>query len=500
MTRAAIISNNIKYNAISQTVTFIVSFFLFPFIVSHVGKEVYGAYILVMTFTGYLGIMDFGVPGAIIKYVAEFLGRGDRKKVNEIISASFSFYVLIGFVAAILLLSFSFCFDLIFQVEKENRHVVSQLFWVAAGAALFVWPGRTFEDVLRGFQRYEWLAIINTGATIFTGISAYLIFTQGLSIVFFLAVSNFLIILRYLSAYIIANHFLLKQKIKFPYFNREVLRTIFSFSFFIFLSSLTNIFIFHVDDFVVGAFVSVSAVTLYNVAYNLQNGFRTINSLIGGPLFPACAEMEGKNEYEKQKMLLFKGTRYMTMVFVPMVIITIIFAESLIKSWMGNGFAESILPAQVLMAFWLFNGTLEVGSGMLSAKGYVNVVFKIGVINALSNLAISLILVRYLGILGVALGTTIPMVLISFPLVLHKIFKVLDVTFIEYFNLAIKNNLGIYLLAVGLSILMRKFLVPTGLWMVLLEMGVVYLITIFAGYRRFLSVEERREVKAMVRF
>jgi len=44
----------------------------------------------------------------------------------------------------------------------------------------------------------------------------------------------------------------------------------------------------------VGVFVSVSAVTLYHVAYTLQQGLRSINALLGDPLLPACAEMEGR--------------------------------------------------------------------------------------------------------------------------------------------------------------------------------------------------------------
>jgi len=59
MLRKKIISKNIKYSAISQAVVFVITLVLFPFIVSHIGKEIYGAYLLVMTFTGYLGVLNF---------------------------------------------------------------------------------------------------------------------------------------------------------------------------------------------------------------------------------------------------------------------------------------------------------------------------------------------------------------------------------------------------------------------------------------------------------
>src|SRR4030042_3205584 len=172
MLRKRIISKNIKYSAVSQAVAFAITLVLFPFIVSHVGKEVYGAYLLVMTFTGYLGVLDFGVTAAATKYVAEFMGKGDREGAKKIISASFSFYLIIGLISAAILLILSFCFDHIFNVEVANKIIMQQLFWVAAGASLFIWAGRAFDGVIQGFQRYDWLAINNVVAAVLTGASA----------------------------------------------------------------------------------------------------------------------------------------------------------------------------------------------------------------------------------------------------------------------------------------------------------------------------------------
>ena len=499
MLRKRIISRNIKYNAVSQGIVFAINLALFPFIVSHVGKEIYGAYLLVMTFTGYLGVLDFGVTAAVTKYVAEFIGKGDRERAKKIIDASLSFYVVIGVIAALVLFIFSFYFDYIFKVETVNKVVIQQLFWVAAVASLFIWPGRTFNGVLYGFQRFDWLAINNIARAVLTGIFAYLIFTKGLGMVWFLTLSYLFIVLQYLAAYILGRHRLLRAKITFPYFKKEVFKIIFGFSIFLFLSNLVGLIIFDIDNFVIGAFASVSAVTLYGVGFSLQKGFRMVNSLIGGPLFPAGADMEGRNEYDKQRELLFKGTKYMTLVFVPLVLVTIIFAELFITNWMGNDFVESILPAQVLIAFWLFNNTLEVGSGLLTAKGYVKVLFKIIALTALLNLGLSLILVRHWGILGVALGTTIPMILVSFPLILHQIFKILKVTPREFFNLSVKKNLGVYLLAAILSFLALNFFQPTNIFLTIAEMGVVYATVILIGFRFFLSSEERKEVLLMVK-
>ncbi len=500
MSRKRVITNNIKYNIASQIVGFVVGLMLFPFIVSHVGKEVYGAYLLVTTCIGYFGVLDFGVGAAIPKYIAEFTGKNDLKGAGKIINSSLFFYTIVGIFVAICLVILSFCFDRIFHISSGDVAVMRQLFWVAALASLFIWPGRTFDSVLYGLQRFDWLAISNIVATILTGISAYFIFTYHLGMVWFVALFYVFIILRCLVSYIIVRYHILKTPIPFPYFDKETSKMIFGFSFFLFFSSLLSLFIFNFDSFVIGAFASVSAVTLYSVGYSLQNGFRSINSFIIGPILPASAKLEGEQKEALQKELLFKGTKYVTMIFVPGVIITIIFAKLFINNWMGPGFEESILPAQVLIAFWIFGNTINVGASLATAKGHVKAFFKINLLNALLNVGLSLVLVRPLGILGVVLGTTIPMILIDFSLSLYQIVTIMKVSFKDFFNVAIKKNLLVYLFTIIVSVAALKVFQPANVFLTILQMGIVYSIVMLGSFYLFLSPKEREEVLFMVKF
>lgn len=498
MSRLKKISNNIKYNVISQIFNFVTFFVLLPFIISHAGKELYGVYTLSTTFTGYLGILDFGVASAIIKYVAEFSGKGDHDRLNSVVSASFSFYVFIGCVIALLLVAIPMFFGSLFKIDPVNMSIVKQLFLIAAIASILIWPGRTFEGVLLGSQRYGLLAATSIITTLLVAVSAYFIFSRGLSIIYYsLTVYSFNII-RYFIYYILSQRFQLIRRIVFPYFDRDIFKLIFNFSFFVFLASVINVVIFNLDNFIIGTFVSVSAVTLYSVSVSLQNIFRSFNSLIGGPFFPANAEMEGRGEVDKQRLLLLKGTRLMTLIFIPMVISAIVFCRPFIIQWMGSGFIDSVAPAVVLLIFWIFNGTLEIGAGMLAAKGHVKEIFHIGALNAVLNLTLSLILVRRFGILGVALGTAIPMVFVNFPLMLNLMLKVLSIDLKEYFSFVVEKNLAIYIFVVLVSLLMRNFFAPRSLIIVILQMGISYAAAIGVAYLYVLTSEEKLEIRATI--
>jgi O-antigen/teichoic acid export membrane protein len=54
----------------------LIAFFLSPFVVHHLGATSYGIWILIMSVTGYLGLLDLGVRGTVPRYIATFHTQG----------------------------------------------------------------------------------------------------------------------------------------------------------------------------------------------------------------------------------------------------------------------------------------------------------------------------------------------------------------------------------------------------------------------------------------
>jgi len=494
LSKISIIGRNIRFTILSRLLALIITFFLFPFIVKHTGQELYGVYLIVMTVTGYFGLLDLGVMSALTKYVSEYNGVGDKKAINRIINASFSFYVLIGLIAALFLFGCSIYFDRFFSIEAQNVVLAKQLFTIAAISSLFTWPLSTFRGTVQGLNLWHVEATVNMTVQILNALFAIVIFTIGYGIVLYIVASQILNILGCMTFYLVS-----KKKtsfsISFPYLDIKTFRFIFNFSSFMFLGSLVSIFLFQIHNFIIGYFISLSAVTIYAVAYNMQHYFRAINSAIGAPPWTMASEMEGRGDYDGQRSLLFKGTKYMSVVFLPLVLITFFFAEPFINYWMGPGFQESVLPARVIILFWLFNGTVETASGMLSAKGIVKKPLYIQLAVAISNVAIGLALIKIIGITAIALGLTLSFIIIGFPLYLRLSLKSLKVSFMEYFNKAVKSNLFIYLFVAVFSFVLSKYWYPKNIFFTLFEMAAIYLISLALYYFVILNKDEKTEIR-----
>ena len=496
MSKIRLIGRNIRFRILNSILALLITFFLFPFIVRHTGQELYGVYLIVMTVTGYFGLLDLGVMSALTKYVSEYNGIGDAAAINRIINASLSFYVLIGLVAALFLFACSIYFDRIFKIETQNLVLVRQLFIIAAISSLFTWPLSTFRGTVEGLNLWDIEATVNMTVQILNALFAVMIFTAGHGIVLYFVSSQILNILGCMAFYLVS-----KKKtpfrILFPYLDVKTFKFIFKFSSFMFLGSLVSIFLFQIHNFIIGYFISLSAVTIFAVAYNIQNYFRYINSAIGAPPWTMASEMEGRGDYDGQRTLLFKGTKYMSVVFLPVVLITFFFAEPFINYWMGPGFQESVLPARIIILFWLFNGTIEPATGMLSAKGIVKKPLYIQLVVAIANIVIGIALIKIIGITAIALGLTLSMIIIGAPLYLRLSLRSLNVSFMEYFNKAVKSNLLLYLFVAVLSFVLARYWYPKNIYFTLFEMAVIYLISLTLYYVVILNKDQKTEIRRL---
>jgi O-antigen/teichoic acid export membrane protein len=471
----------------------LISFFLFPFIVKNCGKELYGVYLLVTTVTGYFGLLDFGVMSALTKYVSEYNGKGDKGAMNRVINASLTFYVLVGIVSACLLFGLAFLFYHFFKIDATHLKDAKQLFLIAGASALLTWPLSTFKGTIEGINLWSVEAVVNIIIQISNLFFALLIFKTGHGIVLYFMVTQSLNILGSVT-YLTISKRKSNFSITFPFFDVKTFKFIFKFSVFMFLASLASVFLFQIHNLIIGYFLSISAITIYAVSYNIQNYFRTINSALGGPPWTIASEMEGRRDYEGQKQLLFKGTRYISMVFLPVIIIVFVFAKPFIANWMGPGFEESVMPARIIILYWLFNGTLEVGNGMLSAKGEVKKPLFVQLGIAIINIIIALSLIKVLGITALALGLTVSMAFVGAPLYLRLSLKLLNVSFHEYFNKAIRRNLILYVVIGAISFFVYKLLYPQNIYLTLLEMGLIYSLSLILFYFTVFKTEEKMEI------
>lgn len=491
------VSRSISYNALGKAVTFSTNLILLPYIMTKVNKDLFGISVIVLTFSGWLGVMDMGVGAAVMKYISEFNASKKYDRLQKIFNTSLSFYMVIGVITGLLLFSLSFFYDKIFNVHPEYIVQGRQLIYICAVISLFRWPLIPFRSALCGLHRFDVVNKVDIISNITRLVLVYVVFRFTDSFVFYVLLSQSCLILYQLSYIFILRKNLNNIKITLFYFDKATFLLIGKFSSYLFAGLLCGIFIFQTDNILIGIYISATGVTVYYAAFRIQEVIRAINGLLGAPFIAAFSELQGKEEYDKQKNYLFKYTRLETALFIPIVIITIVFSRQFIINWLGEDFLLAVPTLQILLMWWFFNGTLMIAQMVITGKGQTDVFLYPNLINAVSNLVLSIILIRYLGIIGVALGTTIPMV-ITTCFLMKSILKRLQLSTLDYWEKAVAPNLLYYLIVFLVAIIGVRLFNFNNIFLTIFTMGLIYSICCLVYFIFFLQQQDRILVKYLL--
>ena len=83
VSRGKKIVTGFTFRMVNTIAGIIVAFFMMPFILHTLGDRMYGLWILMSAFMGYMGYLDLGILWAVGRYVARAMGRKDMKEVTN---------------------------------------------------------------------------------------------------------------------------------------------------------------------------------------------------------------------------------------------------------------------------------------------------------------------------------------------------------------------------------------------------------------------------------
>ncbi len=170
--------------------------------------------------------------------------------------------------------------------------------------------------------------------------------------------------------------------------------------------------IFYTDAILIGVFLSASSVTFYAIAGNLIEYLRKIILQATNVLNPIASELDALNDHRQMVQLILEGGKYSMLVALPVCTIYFTAGSHFIDLWMGTEYAEmsgnilAIITLSVLIT--IPHMTFR---SILFGVSKHHIISNLRILEAASNLLLSVILIYPYGIIGVALGTAIPHVL-----------------------------------------------------------------------------------------
>src|SRR5918996_2457102 len=95
---------NVVANTLSTALNAFCGFLILPFLVSRLGRDTYGFWVLIVATAGYFLVLDFGVSGAVGRLVAGHKSKNDIRAINIVISTTA--ILLLGLCTVVAVLSY----------------------------------------------------------------------------------------------------------------------------------------------------------------------------------------------------------------------------------------------------------------------------------------------------------------------------------------------------------------------------------------------------------
>jgi O-antigen/teichoic acid export membrane protein len=196
--------------------------------------------------------------------------------------------------------------------------------------------------------------------------------------------------------------------------------------------AVADILIVGMDSILIGKWVGLPAVGIYGIAVTILRPVASLVTSGMNVLMPRFAALDGLGDHEKTRQLLIKSLAVSSFLSFGGCMIAVVLAKQFILWWVGTGFAESVLILWVLSIGSAFSVAQHPSIGFMYAvnKHYYYAIAII--IEAAVNFSLSIILVFRYGMLGVALGTLIPMLIIRVCVMPLYVSRVAGLSLREY--------------------------------------------------------------------
>jgi O-antigen/teichoic acid export membrane protein len=400
---------NVLSNWGAYIFAFIVNFFLAPYIVRRLGQTGYGVWTLMASLTGYLGLLDMGVRGAVTRYVARYHAVADHKEASRITSTALQIFVTAGIVAAFASVIMAFTVVNHFRIDPIYLPAARTVLILAGMNVGLSLVNGVFGGVITSLQRFDLANRVEISNTFLRSLAILVALRSGGGVV----ALGIIQLVSSVAAGLVLSRFAFRLypelELQLGKWDWQRLSVLFSFSIYAFIVHVSLQLIWYTDTVVIGSFLPIGMVTYFAIAASLLGYARTLLSSIAYTLTPMASSMEAVGKEGELRRLTMTSSCYATIIMLPIAATFMIRGKTFIGLWMGRDYAAlSGTVLQILVLAWLFNAGNGVTGAILMGISKHKAMAPMAAGEGILNLGLSIALVHPLGILGVAWGTTIP--------------------------------------------------------------------------------------------
>ena len=466
-----------------------IGIFLSPFILHRLGDAAFGIWVLIFSITGYYGIFDLGIRSSIVRYVSKFSATDDRENLARVINTTLFGYSCIGLFTLIVTVAGMPYLDLILKIPPSLQQTSRWLFLIVGASVALGFPLGVFGGALEGLQRYylvNWMNVVST--VIRAGLIVVFLSRGGGLLALGLVTTIVPFVASLLRMWVAL--WILKTPIRWRFVTRDTARLVANYSGLTFLILISSRLRFQTDEIIIGNFLSTEAITHFSIGARLVDYANNVILCVAQIFMPMSSQSDAQGDTNRLRKMLIAGNRACAFVILPISATLVILGKSVIEVWVGAKYIPQSYPVLlVLLIPFTFMLAQAASSRMLLGIGQHRTYGIVTIVEGVVNIVLSVILVRYLGIVGDALGTAIPLgctTILFLPWYACRTFGVKLGTFLKHtFALPLAGTVPLLLTL----LLEQRWFVPHKVLPLLLQVAIGW--SVFGIFLLWLSADRR---------
>ncbi len=422
---------NAVVSSIRRPVSMLVSVFLTPFILVHLGEELYGIWTVAGSVLAYSGLLSLGLNSAVDYKIPKLLERNDSKGINAVVSSIFAFYcasaiIVIGF-GAVLVWKFPIWFKVPPELFGPARIVVALS---TINVALHM-PLSVYYGLVAGIQRHD----VNTGVAlvfdVLRAVGIVIVLSVGFGIVALATISTASQLATGFAVAFASYKLVEGLDVNRRFIDWKLLPGLVTYS----VNTLTygsgQLILLQSGKTLVGFLYGPAAVTVFTIPFMLLFVAGQAVFQAAATAKPAVSMLEAQGRRSDVNRTYILTTKYSMMVVFPLTALLLLNGESVLAAWVGPELSErSALYLSVMAIPQMLRVVNFSGFFILAGLGLHQLFGAVVLIQSLSSVVLGYLLAEPggLGILGVALGISIPELIVSSVVVPAHCWKTLGLS------------------------------------------------------------------------
>jgi len=426
------------------------------------GQELLGIWDFAWSLVSYFSLVQVGVQQSVNRYVARYRATGDILSVNRAVSSAFCIQGAAGLVT--LGLTATVCLLLPVAFGSKLGENVREAQWVVLFLGCNVGVDmafRSFSGVITGCHRWGLHNLIKSGWHTVTVAGMIVILMLGGPLRSLAAVVLVGMALACATRVIVAHVVCKVLRVRASFVGWETAKELFAFGGKSMIPAISNLLLNQTISVLIVSYLGPAALALYARPRSLILHMNTLAQKMAMILTPTISSLQSIEDLAGIRHLLLKSVRYSLYLTLPMVLVLAIFGGPILRFWMGPRYANGLVPAILAIGYLAALAQAPVFMVLvgLNAHGRAGMASLVASVCSIGLTVLGLGYLRW-GLLGAALGVTVPLTLINIAYLPFLVCRRVNLHIGRYFA-AVATGPAVHLLPLAICLALARLLSRT---------------------------------------